>query len=229
MNIPVLRLENIGKSFHKEDAEIRLFDNLSVAFAPGETVAITGSSGCGKSTLMFLMAGLDTPDHGNVYWSGTDVFSLSENDRSLLRGRTLGFVFQFHHLLPEFTALENVMMPALIQGKSFAEAREMAEPLMENLGVHNRRSHRPSELSGGEQQRIAFARALVNRPPVILADEPTGNLDGHNAAKLLDVMHAVVSDSGVTFILVTHDQSVASTCKTQYRLSTEGLIPSIKA
>jgi lipoprotein-releasing system ATP-binding protein len=209
----VLRAENLAKSFKKEESAITLFESVSLEINAGETLAVTGSSGCGKSTLMFLLAGLDKPDRGNVFWGDTSVFSLNEADRSLLRGRTLGFVFQFHHLLPEFNALENVMMPALIQGKTAKEARELAEPLLEKLGVYGRKNHRPAELSGGEQQRIAFARALVNRPPVILADEPTGNLDEKNAAVLLELMHQVVQESGVSFVLVTHDAGVAASCK----------------
>lgn len=216
---PVLEATGLRKSFHRENEEILLFENLNVSVQPGETVAITGPSGCGKSTLMFLLAGLDRPDSGIISWNGNQIAALSEKDRSRLRGQTLGFVFQFHHLLAEFSALENVMMPALIQGKTMIEAEELALPLLEKLGVAKRKDHRPSELSGGEQQRISFARALVNRPPVILADEPTGNLDEKNARILLDMMQSVVQEFGVSFVLVTHDTSVAGSCATQYHLS----------
>lgn len=216
---PVLEAKNLSKKFQRDQEIIQLFETLDFSVFPSETIAITGPSGCGKSTLLFLLAGLDNPDQGSVFWQGQSVTTLGESRKSRLRGTTIGFVFQFHHLLPEFSAAENVMMPGLIQGKSMDEAMAEARPLMERMDVWKRASHRPSELSGGEQQRVSFARALVNRPLVVLADEPTGNLDEKNADIMLSLMHSVVSEIGVSFVLVTHDSKVAGSCSKRFHLS----------
>lgn len=177
-----------------------------------ERMAIIGSSGSGKSTLLHLLGGLDRPDAGDVYFGETPLSSLSTTQLARFRNQEVGFIFQFHHLLPEFTTLENVLMPSLIASGDEREAKRRAESLLEKLHLSHRTHHRPSELSGGEQQRVAIARALINRPQLLLADEPTGNLDQHNAQSVMQLLLDLQTSESLTLVLVTHDPLIASQC-----------------
>lgn len=189
--------------------ELHVLRGLDFALGPGEAVAITGASGAGKSTLLHLLGALDQPTAGRVRIGGTDTRSLDDEAAGRLRNRRVGFVFQFHHLLREFTALENVMMPALIRGASTAGARQSASVLLRQVGLRDRMDHKPAQLSGGEQQRVAVARALVNRPLVVLADEPTGNLDPRTSEGVHDILFGLKERHGVALVVVTHNRELA--------------------
>jgi lipoprotein-releasing system ATP-binding protein len=205
----VIHCEALGKTYAEGTLYTPVFDGLELTVHAGETVAILGASGAGKSTLLHLLGGLDTPTAGEVYVAGQKMSALSDAARGRLRNRALGFVYQFHHLLPEFTALENVMLPVLLNGTSVADASRRAQTLLESVGLGHRLEHKPGELSGGERQRAAVARALVNAPACVLGDEPTGNLDEKTAAKvfaqMLDLNHA----QRTSLVLVTHDRRLA--------------------
>ena len=209
MNDAVIRCENLGKTYAEGGLRTHVFDGLELAVNAGETVAILGASGAGKSTLLHLLGGLDVPTAGEVFVAGQKMSALSDAARGQLRNRALGFVYQFHHLLPEFTALENVMLPVLLSGTGVDEAAKKARDLLEAVGLGHRLAHKPGELSGGERQRAAVARALVNKPACVLGDEPTGNLDEKTAAnvfaQMLDLNHA----QRTSLVLVTHDRSLA--------------------
>ena len=209
MNDAVIRADKLGKTYAEGKLHTPVFDGLDVAIAPGETVAILGVSGAGKSTLLHLLGGLDTPTSGEVYVAGQKMSALSNAARGQLRNKALGFVYQFHHLLPEFTALENVMMPVMLAGGEVAEASQRASALLESVGLGHRLAHKPGELSGGERQRAAVARALVNRPACVLGDEPTGNLDDKTAATVFELMLELNRAHHTSLVLVTHDRSLA--------------------
>ena len=190
----------------------------SIDVLEGQVVAIVGASGTGKSTLLHIVGALDRPDSGSVLMEGEDMFAMDDATLAAFRNRRMGFVFQFHHLLPEFTARENVAIPAMIGGRTLAEAQRMADELLDTVRVLHRADARPSELSGGEQQRVAVARALVNQPRIVLADEPSGNLDEDNAAMLHELLWTLARERGQTFIIVTHDGELAARADATWRL-----------
>jgi len=204
-----LRAEGLAKTYAEGDLKTHVFHDVSLSVLEGETVAILGASGAGKSTLLHLLGGLDTPTAGEVWVAGQRMNALTDAARGKLRNRALGFVYQFHHLLPEFTALENVMLPVLLDGTPVAEAASRAQALLENVGLSHRLQHKPGELSGGERQRAAVARALVNKPACVLGDEPTGNLDERTAAHVFEQMLELNRAQKTSLVLVTHDRSLA--------------------
>ncbi len=207
--MPAIVARGLAKTYHESVVPIEVLRDVNLSVDPGEVVAVMGASGSGKSTLLHLLGGLDRPTAGSVRVAGAELSSLDEAGRSRLRSRSVGFVFQFHQLLPEFTALENVMMPGWAAGVSRASARERAESLLEDLGLMERAEHKPGELSGGEQQRVAVARALHMRPAVLLADEPTGNLDRRSSATLLEIFERYRSREQQAIVIATHNPDVA--------------------
>ncbi|KKG13277.1 ABC transporter ATP-binding protein [Methanosarcina sp. 2.H.T.1A.6] len=205
---PIIELKNLTKVY-KNGVEFRALDNANLNIKKGEFVAIVGPSGSGKSTLMHLIGLLDTPSSGTLLIDGNDVTKMSDKERSGMRNRMLGFVFQYHHLLPDFTALENVMMPLLIAGKSKDEAKDIAEKLLTEVGLEDRMDHRPGELSGGQNQRVAVARALSCSPAIVLGDEPTGNLDTKAGDLIYELLRKLNKEYNQTFIVVTHNEELA--------------------
>jgi lipoprotein-releasing system ATP-binding protein len=216
-----LRLEHLERGFTQGDRRIDVLKEASASFYPGETVALLGPSGAGKSTLLHIAGLLERPDEGAVMINGVDCGKLNDGERTRVRRLEVGFVYQFHHLLPEFSALENVMLPQLIMGKTHADAEERAKGLLGLLGLQERWDHRPAELSGGEQQRVAIARAVANRPKILLADEPTGNLDPHTAERVFEELMRLVNEEGVAAVVATHNLDLAARMDRTLRL-TEG-------
>ncbi|MGI4840230.1 MAG: lipoprotein-releasing ABC transporter ATP-binding protein LolD [Janthinobacterium lividum] len=221
----VLSCRNLGKSYDEGPESVVVLANLQLELQAGERVAIVGSSGSGKSTLLNMLGGLDTPSQGSVWLAGEELSALNERDRGLLRNRALGFVYQFHHLLAEFTALENVCMPLLIGKTPIPEAKERATALLTRVGLAHRLTHKPAELSGGERQRVAIARALVNRPGLVMLDEPTGNLDQHTAQGIQDLMQELSTSLNTAFLVVTHDLSLARQMDRVLKLEEGHLVP----
>lgn len=224
MNNPVLACHQLAKSYLDGVSKIDVLKEINLEVQPGEMVAIVGTSGSGKSTLLHLLGGLDKPSQGKVMINGRDVHTLSEKEKCQLRNRHLGFVYQFHHLLPEFSALENVGMPLLISGKSPAEITDLAAGLLEQVGLGQRMSHRLGQLSGGERQRVAIARALVASPLCVLADEPTGNLDPVNADRVLQLFFDLQKARQTSVVMVTHDPAIARQAQRVMRIEEGKLV-----
>ncbi len=220
-----IRLQGVEKRFHKGGVTIDVLKGLDLEIQQGDGISIVGASGVGKSTLLHIMGTLDRPTGGVVSFNGEDVFQKDDRALAELRNLTIGFVFQFHHLLPEFTALENVMIPAIIAGSELASARKVAEQALASVGLGARMHHQPGELSGGEQQRVAIARAVVMSPRILLADEPTGNLDTRTGMAIHDLLMQLNHDLGVTLVVVTHNLELAGRLPRQYRLADGKLSP----
>ena len=220
-----VRAENLSKTYAGEGAPVTVFSSLSFELREGVFAAVMGPSGVGKSTLLHLLGGIDSPDAGRVEVFGQALEELPPRERARFRNDRIGFVFQFHHLLPEFTAEENVAFPHRIAGESAGEARRRAAAMLDRVGLLERRDHRPRALSGGEQQRVAIARALARAPSLLLADEPTGNLDADSSGAVFDLLEELHRERGMTTILVTHNPDLASRCDTIYLMSREGISP----
>jgi putative ABC transport system ATP-binding protein len=212
-----LSARGIGKTVKSGDSDLVILRDIDLAVIPGDVVAVVGASGSGKSTLLAILAGLDTPSAGTVTLEGEDLFSLDEDRRAELRGRSVGFVFQSFQLLPSLTALENVMLPLELSGRDDAEA--MAREMLKRVGLGERLQHYPKHLSGGEQQRVALARAFVVRPKLLFADEPTGSLDAQSGAAVIELLFEMNREFGTTLVLVTHDEQLASKCRRVVRLA----------
>lgn len=221
----LLEARNISKEYPSQSGEapLSILNDISLSVHRKSLISIVGASGSGKSTLLHILGGLDRPTKGQILFDGADVSTYNEEELAHFRNTRIGFVFQFHHLLPEFTALENVGMPGLIAGKKMEEITTRASSLLAKLGLSHRENHRPAQLSGGEQQRVAVARALMNQPKIIMADEPTGNLDTKNTGNLLDTLLQVREEEQVALLMVTHDQNIAQKSEYTYRLE-EGVL-----
>ena len=220
----IIECRSLCFSYIEGDNQTSILSNLMLDVKPGESIAILGPSGCGKSTLLNLIAGLDTPSSGDVLINNSNITKLNEQDRTELRANTFGFVYQFHHLLNDFSSVYNVAMPLLIKGVDKEEAIAQSEKLLTKVGLENRLSHKPSELSGGERQRVAIARAMVVEPDCLLADEPTGNLDSKNAKDLLELILELNENNTSSLVIVTHDQDIAKKMNRTLTLSNQQLI-----
>lgn len=223
----VIESRSVTKTYQEGPERLTIFSDISLQVEAGETVAIVGSSGAGKTTLLNLLGGLDRPSSGEVLVCGENIHRMPEAARARFRNRHLGFVYQFHHLLPEFTALENTMMPCMLGGMPVAQARKQAESMLESVGLGPRLRHKPGELSGGERQRVAIARALVNEPQCVLMDEPTGNLDEQTAQGVRKLIESLRNQSGIAFVMVTHDMGMARSLGRVMRLEQGRLVQEV--
>lgn len=212
MEDSILLTENLKKSFRTEAGMLNVLKGIDLQLNKGEFIAITGASGAGKSTLLHILGTIDRPTSGKVMYSGKNVFELDDDKLSLFRNSHVGFVFQFHHLLPEFSAIENIIMPGLVAGQDKSRLIDDASQLLSKLGILDRKLHRPGELSGGEQQRVAVARALILNPQIVLADEPTGNLDTATGNELFRILQVLNDEMSMTFVVVTHNEDLAQKC-----------------
>ena len=231
-----IEMRNLKKSFATAAGELQVLKGIHLAIREGEMVGVVGASGAGKSTLLHILGALDMPSSGQVLYGDTDIFSIDRNALASFRNRTIGFVFQFHHLLPEFSAVENVMMPGLIgmgawgngtKGLRHEQIQRRAERLLDEFGLSERKRHRPGELSGGEQQRVAVARALILDPKVVLADEPTGNLDTQTGTELFNILVNLNREKGITFVIVTHNESLSRRCHRILKMTDGNLIDTV--
>tara|TARA_Y100000768_G_C23882155_1_gene635789 strand:- start:84 stop:743 length:660 start_codon:yes stop_codon:yes gene_type:complete len=209
MSEPIIKLQNVSKSFEQNSSSIQVLEDLSLDLKKGESLALVGASGSGKSTLLHVICGLEKPNKGNVYIKGVNITDLSTDDRSLFRGKEVGFVYQFHHLLPDLTALENIALPAMLSGIVKDEAFEISASLLEQVNLNDKKENRPNELSGGERQRVAIARAMSNNPSCLIMDEPTGNLDKKNVENFMNLLMDMVSTREIALIIATHDNNVS--------------------
>lgn len=205
----ILQGKQISKAYAEGGVEVPVLEEVNLEIQAGESLSITGPSGAGKSTLLHVLGTIDTPNSGQVFYQGQDLFGLPEEELAAFRNKKLGFVFQFHHLLPEFNALENVMMPLILRGEIAIQRQEKATRALESVGLESKASSLPGELSGGEQQRVAVARAVVTEPELLLADEPTGNLDRHTGDQLMDLLFRLNKERGLTLVYVTHNETLA--------------------
>jgi lipoprotein-releasing system ATP-binding protein len=225
MTVPLIEVDSIRKTYSMDGRPLEVLRGVSLSVARGEMIALVGKSGSGKSTFLHIVGTLDSPTSGSVQFDGQDLFSKSEDELARFRNGTVGFVFQSHHLLPEFTAVENVMMPALVQRQATADSEKRAQELLAAVGLSARMKHRPTELSGGEQQRVAIARALILKPQLLLADEPTGNLDEATGEEIFNVLLGLNSEYGTSAIIVTHSERLASRMPRRLRLAEGQLVP----
>ena len=210
MSESIITLQNVSKSFGQNSSSIQVLEDLSLDLKKGESLALVGASGSGKSTLLHVICGLEKPNKGNVYIKGVNITDLSTDERSLFRGKEVGFVYQFHHLLPDLTALENIALPAMLSGIGKEEAFEISASLLEQVNLNDKKANRPNELSGGERQRVAIARAMSNNPSCLIMDEPTGNLDKRNVENFMNLLMDMVSTREIALIIATHDNNVSS-------------------
>ncbi|MGS0676128.1 lipoprotein-releasing ABC transporter ATP-binding protein LolD [Shewanella sp. 0m-4] len=220
----LLQVSGVSKRYQEGSVDTEVLHNVDLQVFKGEQLAIVGSSGSGKSTLLHIMGTLDSPTSGTVTMLGEDLYKLSSQRQAKIRNENLGFIYQFHHLLPEFTALENVSMPALIQGQRRKQVEAKAKSLLERVGLGHRLSHTPAEMSGGERQRVAIARALINDPKLVLADEPTGNLDANSGEAVYELITELAAQLGTAFVVVTHDQSLAARMDRQLHMKDGRLV-----
>jgi len=220
----IIECRSLCFSYSEGESKTSVLDNLNFKIKPGEKVAIIGQSGCGKSTLLNLIAGLDSPSKGEVFINSSNIAKLNEQDRTELRSKNLGFVYQFHHLLNDFSSLYNVSLPLLIKNNNKNEALVKATNILKKVGLENRLNHKPSELSGGERQRVAIARAMISEPTCLLADEPTGNLDANNAQDILDLIIEINDNKRTALLIVTHDLSIANKMDRKFELINKALI-----
>lgn len=212
----LIKVESVSKSFKKGKGQVDVLKGIDLSIFRGEMVALKGPSGAGKSTLMHILGGLERPSHGKIFFETRDIYSMDDNSLSGFRNKEIGFVFQFHHLLPEFSSLENVIMPALVGREPHKKANEKALEILDKVGLSHRLTHKPGELSGGEQQRVAIARALMMGPKVLLADEPTGNLDSKTGDEIFSMLAELNREMGITCIIVTHNESLAARLDRQF-------------
>ena len=219
----LIEVKGISKSFYNNKTQIRVLNDLSLALTSGETLAVVGASGIGKSTLLHILGTLDRPDSGSMLFQGEDVFKYSEQQLSSFRNQKMGFIFQFHHLLPEFTAIENTMMPALIGGIAKQEAFEAARLILNRVGLSDRLTHKATDLSGGEQQRVALARAIMLKPALLLADEPTGNLDKNHSRQVHQLLIELNQELGTAMVIVTHNMELAALMQRRATIAEGGL------